>query len=305
MTRFLVIFLEIVPVVAKLFFSPPSAYAARIQAEVEREREKARLASEAARVEPQPIAEAFTRGRANRHGRLRMMAARSDRRIASTGARQLDARAMVAEATWQRCCVPLKIEPVRDPLRQEMEAAICAAEGGGGANGHPRHRCALEGSRAFVEASENGQPADAACSPTSSSASANAQNSAPLIVPLPGTRHSSEAISHSSSAGDPVAFARGCAWPSIYYWLSGSRPLRRRTQGPARCRFIFSHHHVAAVLVALIAQATASMVAEVCGAVTRMHCSRAGALSRRDRLYTRSTAREIVRRERLITTSSG
>ena len=70
-------------------------------------------------------------------------------------------------------------------------------------------------------------------------------------------------------------------------------------------RFIFSHHHVAAVLVALIAQATASMVAEVCGAVTRMHCSRAGALSRRDRLYTRSTAREIVRRERLITTSSG
>jgi len=40
MTKFLIIFLEIVPVVAKLFFSPPSAYAARIQAEVERERRR-------------------------------------------------------------------------------------------------------------------------------------------------------------------------------------------------------------------------------------------------------------------------
>jgi hypothetical protein len=47
MTRFLVIFLEIVPVVAKMFFSPPSVYAAKIQAQVEREREKARLAGEA------------------------------------------------------------------------------------------------------------------------------------------------------------------------------------------------------------------------------------------------------------------
>jgi hypothetical protein len=34
MTKLLVIFLEIVPVVAKIFFSPPSVYAARIQAEV-------------------------------------------------------------------------------------------------------------------------------------------------------------------------------------------------------------------------------------------------------------------------------
>ena len=40
MTKFLIIFLEIVPVVAKLFFSPPSVYAARIQAEVERERRR-------------------------------------------------------------------------------------------------------------------------------------------------------------------------------------------------------------------------------------------------------------------------
>ena len=31
MTRFLVIFLEIVPVVAKMFFSPPSVYAARFR----------------------------------------------------------------------------------------------------------------------------------------------------------------------------------------------------------------------------------------------------------------------------------
>jgi hypothetical protein len=34
MTKLLVIFLEVVPVVAKMFFSPPSVYAARIQAEV-------------------------------------------------------------------------------------------------------------------------------------------------------------------------------------------------------------------------------------------------------------------------------
>jgi Domain of unknown function (DUF4407) len=40
MTKFLIIFLEIVPVVAKLFFSPPSVYAMRIQAEVERERRR-------------------------------------------------------------------------------------------------------------------------------------------------------------------------------------------------------------------------------------------------------------------------
>jgi len=40
MTKFLIIFLEIVPIVAKLFFSPPSVYAAKIQSEVERERRR-------------------------------------------------------------------------------------------------------------------------------------------------------------------------------------------------------------------------------------------------------------------------
>ncbi|WP_022723485.1 DUF4407 domain-containing protein, partial [Rhodopseudomonas sp. B29] len=40
MTRFFIIFLEIVPVVAKIFFSPPSVYAAKIQAEVERARQR-------------------------------------------------------------------------------------------------------------------------------------------------------------------------------------------------------------------------------------------------------------------------
>jgi hypothetical protein len=42
MTKFLIIFLEIVPVVAKLFFSPPSVYAMRIQAGVEHERRRIR-----------------------------------------------------------------------------------------------------------------------------------------------------------------------------------------------------------------------------------------------------------------------
>jgi Domain of unknown function (DUF4407) len=46
MTKFLIIFLEIVPVVAKLFFSPPSVYAMRIQAEVERERRRLLRAQE-------------------------------------------------------------------------------------------------------------------------------------------------------------------------------------------------------------------------------------------------------------------
>jgi len=40
MTKLFVIFLEIVPVVAKMFFSPPSVYAAKIQAEVDRERKR-------------------------------------------------------------------------------------------------------------------------------------------------------------------------------------------------------------------------------------------------------------------------
>jgi uncharacterized protein YlxW (UPF0749 family) len=48
MTKFLVIFLEIVPVVAKMFFSPPSVYAAKIQAQVEGERRKAMWENEQA-----------------------------------------------------------------------------------------------------------------------------------------------------------------------------------------------------------------------------------------------------------------
>ena len=46
MTKLLVIFLEVVPVVAKMFFSPPSVYAARIQAEVARQSARARRDSE-------------------------------------------------------------------------------------------------------------------------------------------------------------------------------------------------------------------------------------------------------------------
>jgi hypothetical protein len=46
MTKLLVIFLEVVPVVSKMFFSPPSVYAARIQAEVTRQGARARRESE-------------------------------------------------------------------------------------------------------------------------------------------------------------------------------------------------------------------------------------------------------------------
>jgi hypothetical protein len=45
MTKLLVIFLEIVPVVAKIFFSPPSVYAARIQVNVARARARIRQES--------------------------------------------------------------------------------------------------------------------------------------------------------------------------------------------------------------------------------------------------------------------
>jgi hypothetical protein len=55
MTRLLVIFLEVVPVVAKMFFSPPSVYAARIQAEVERQAAKARRESEEFREKEREI----------------------------------------------------------------------------------------------------------------------------------------------------------------------------------------------------------------------------------------------------------
>ena len=51
----LVIFLEVVPVVAKMFFSPPSAYAARIQAQVEREMVRARQESEARSTRDVPL----------------------------------------------------------------------------------------------------------------------------------------------------------------------------------------------------------------------------------------------------------
>jgi len=56
MTRFFIIFLEIVPVVAKIFFSPPSVYAAKIQAEVDRERRRIEQAASEPLppLEPQP-----------------------------------------------------------------------------------------------------------------------------------------------------------------------------------------------------------------------------------------------------------
>ncbi|MBB5048103.1 putative nucleic acid-binding Zn-ribbon protein [Rhodopseudomonas rhenobacensis] len=54
MTRFFIIFLEIVPVVAKIFFSPPSVYAAKIQDEVERARRRIQNAADEPLPEPEP-----------------------------------------------------------------------------------------------------------------------------------------------------------------------------------------------------------------------------------------------------------
>jgi hypothetical protein len=68
MTRFFIIFLEIVPVVAKIFFSPPSVYAAKIQAEVERERN--RVETDVPPVEPQRAPEPARADRRERHDDL-------------------------------------------------------------------------------------------------------------------------------------------------------------------------------------------------------------------------------------------
>jgi hypothetical protein len=70
MTKFLVIFLEIVPVVAKMFFSPPSVYAVKIQAQVERERRKAILENQQMPAEP-----------SDEDGRLRDSQIRIDRQV--------------------------------------------------------------------------------------------------------------------------------------------------------------------------------------------------------------------------------
>ncbi|UYO41837.1 DUF4407 domain-containing protein [Rhodopseudomonas palustris] len=54
MTRCFIIFLEIVPVVAKIFFSPPSVYAAKIQAQVERARQRIENNEDLEDEAPQP-----------------------------------------------------------------------------------------------------------------------------------------------------------------------------------------------------------------------------------------------------------
>uniref|UniRef100_Q07UJ2 DUF4407 domain-containing protein n=1 Tax=Rhodopseudomonas palustris (strain BisA53) TaxID=316055 RepID=Q07UJ2_RHOP5 len=56
MTRFFIIFLEVVPVIAKIFFSPPSVYAAKIQAEVERARRRVEAEAGAAAPASEPPA---------------------------------------------------------------------------------------------------------------------------------------------------------------------------------------------------------------------------------------------------------
>jgi hypothetical protein len=56
MTRFFIIFLEVVPVIAKIFFSPPSVYAAKIQAEVERARRRVEADDDAPTTESEPEA---------------------------------------------------------------------------------------------------------------------------------------------------------------------------------------------------------------------------------------------------------
>ena len=107
MTRFLVIFLEIVPVVAKMFFSPPSVYAAKIQAEVEREREAARLLSEAVRVDLEAEVE-----REREKARIAREAARAERE---------------AKAEWEREKTRLAGEKARTELQAGARPA--AADG--------------------------------------------------------------------------------------------------------------------------------------------------------------------------------
>jgi hypothetical protein len=57
MTRLFIIFLEIVPVVAKIFFSPPSVYALKIKAEIDRARQdvRDRMKLHKMTTQPQPV----------------------------------------------------------------------------------------------------------------------------------------------------------------------------------------------------------------------------------------------------------
>jgi hypothetical protein len=111
MTKFLVIFLEIVPVVAKMFFSPPSVYAAKVQAEVERERASAQLVSEASvvaadqetkspvRPEPaQPEASAYDNAA---NAELRVFAQELDARVSGDDKADADVPALARIEAWQ------------------------------------------------------------------------------------------------------------------------------------------------------------------------------------------------------------
>jgi hypothetical protein len=66
MTRFFIIFLEIVPVVAKIFFSPPSVYAAKVQAQIKRERRTARIIEDAPLTTPELADEDFATSKVER-----------------------------------------------------------------------------------------------------------------------------------------------------------------------------------------------------------------------------------------------
>lgn len=66
MTRFFIIFLEIVPVVAKIFFSPPSVYAAKVQAQIKRERRHAQLVADAPLTAPGADDDSFVQPRPER-----------------------------------------------------------------------------------------------------------------------------------------------------------------------------------------------------------------------------------------------
>ena len=119
MTKFLIIFLEIVPVVAKLFFSPPSVYAMRIQEEVERER--MRLVSDRLDSLP-PLAAEIPQPYENPTNSIREPAPAAERLLADS----------LAPSTWvksRRAPAPMAGSPLAPPS-QEVAAARPRSSGG-------------------------------------------------------------------------------------------------------------------------------------------------------------------------------
>ena len=128
MTKFLIIFLEIVPVVAKLFFSPPSVYAARIQAEVERERRRIQRELDQAVDARKPRSRsAWPRSRRPSGGRRRRRSSASPNSLQKVSKAPIENRIIPAEEESGPSLVPPRARSASRRSRAEASTARIAA----------------------------------------------------------------------------------------------------------------------------------------------------------------------------------